>query len=139
MRRARWLFLAAILAILATVGATYLKLRERTVRDTTAPPPLLDKGTESQANGWTYTLSAGDHPRYTVRAKSIRQIQEPSLMELNGVQLQLFHANGKDYDLVKSNRAEFDMAARSLYSDGPVDITMGLHADTPQHARLLNV
>ena len=105
--------------ILATVGATYLKLRERTASDITAPPPLLDKGTESQANGWTYTLSAGDHPRYTVRAKSIRQIQEPSLMELNIVELQLFHANGKDYDLVKCDRAEFDMATRLQLYDVP--------------------
>ena len=123
MRRARWLFLAAIFAILATVGATYLKLRERTAKDAAPLPPLLDKGTESQAKGWTYTQSDGDRPKVTVRAQSIRQIAEPSLMELNGVELQLYHVNGKDYDLVKSARAEFDMAGRSLFSDGPVSYT----------------
>src|SRR5260370_6027329 len=60
-------------------------------------------------------------------------------MRLTGVELELFHVNGKDYDLVKSATAEFDVNGRTLYSDGAVDITMGLHEDTPEHARLLNI
>ena len=139
MRRTRWLYLAAIVAILATLGATYIKRRERITRAAPALPTLLEKGIGGRANKWVYTQSDGDRARFTVRAESFRQIQEPSLMELNGVELQLFHQNGQTFDLIKSARAEFDIAARSLYSEGEVDIVMGLHEDAPEHARLLSI
>jgi lipopolysaccharide export system protein LptA len=139
MRRARWLLLAAIAAILVTVGATYIKRRERISNAAPALPALLEQGTEGRANGWVYTQSDGDRPRVTVRAQSFRQIKEPSVMELNGVELQIYHANGRDFDRVKSARAEFDVAGRSLYSEGAVDIVMGVNEDTPEHARLLRI
>ncbi len=139
MRRARWLLLAAIAAILVTVGATYIKRREKITNAAPALPTLLEKGTEGRANGWVYTQSDGDRPRVTVRAQSFRQIKEPSVMELNGVELQIYHQNGRDFDLVKSARAEFDIAGRSLYSEGAVDIVMGMNEDTPENARLLKI
>ena len=46
-------------------------------------------------------------------------------MELEGVELQLFHKEGDQFDLVRSAKAQFDIAAKTLYSDGDVDITMG--------------
>ncbi len=45
-------------------------------------------------------------------------------MELEGVELQLFHKEGDQFDLVRSAKAQFDIAAKTLYSDGDVDITM---------------
>ena len=45
-------------------------------------------------------------------------------MELDGVELQLFHKDGDQFDLVRSAKAQFDIAAKTLYSDGAVEIIM---------------
>ena len=58
-----------------------------------------------------------------MRAKSFRQVKAPSVMELEG-ELQLFHQESDQFDLVRSAKAQFDIAAKTLYADGEVDITM---------------
>jgi lipopolysaccharide export system protein LptA len=129
MRRSRWLILAAILFIVVAVGAIYVQRKVTLARDVPPPPAPLESGVDGRANDWVYTQSDGDKPRVTVRAKSFRQIQAPSVMELDGVELQIFHKDGTQFDLVKSAKAQFDIAGKTLYSDGDVEITMGV----PQH------
>ena len=124
MRLSRWLILAALLAIVAFVGQTYFKRQEALARDAPAAPPPLETGIDGRARDWVYTQSDGERPRVTVRAKSFRQVKAPSVMELNGVELQLFHKEGDQFDLVRSAQAQFDIAAKTLYSDGVVDIVM---------------
>jgi len=124
MRLSRWLILAALLAIVAFVGQTYFKRQQALARDAPAPPPPLETGIDGRARDWVYTQSDGERPRVTVRAKSFRQVKAPSVMELNGVELQLFHKEGDQFDLVRSAQAQFDIAAKTLYSDGEVDIVM---------------
>src|ERR1700704_2074702 len=125
MRLSRWLILAALLAIVAFVGQTYIKRQQALARDPPAAPPPLETGIDGRASDWVYTQSDGESPRVTVRAKSFRQVKAPSVMELNGVELQLFHKDGDKFDLVRSEKAQFDIAAKTLYSDGDVVITMG--------------
>jgi lipopolysaccharide export system protein LptA len=129
MRLSRWLILAALLVIVVFVGQTYIKRQQALARDKPAPPPPLETGIDGRASDWVYTQSDGERPRVTVRAKSFRQVKAPSVMELNGVELQLFHKDGDKFDLVRSEKAQFDIAAKTLYSDGDVVITMGKPAD----------
>jgi lipopolysaccharide export system protein LptA len=135
MRLSRWLILAALLAIVAFVGQTYIKRQQTLARDTPAAPPPLETGIDGRASDWVYTQSDGEHPRVTVRAKSFRQVKAPSVMELDGVELQLFHKDGDQFDLVHSAEAQFDIAAKTLYSDGDVDITMARPAASGKPAR----
>ena len=139
MRRTGWLILAAILGIVVFVGATYFKRKETLAKDAPAAPTPLETGIDGRANDWVYTQSDGTLPRVTVRAKSFRQVKAPSVMELNGVELQLFHKDGRHFDLVKSAQAQFDLAAKSLYSDGEVEISMGLEEDVAPHGRILKI
>src|SRR6266478_2470234 len=139
MRFSRWLILAAILSIVAFVGQTYLKRQQTLARDTPAPPPPLETGIDGRANDWVYTQSDGEHPRVTVRAKSFRQVQAPSVMELDGVELQLFHKDGDRFDLVKSAKAQFDIAAKTLYSEGNVEIAMGQAPEGENEGRILKI
>src|SRR6202521_2386686 len=131
MRRSRWLVLAAILGIVVFVGATYFKRKETLAKDAPAAPTPLETGIDGRASDWVYTQSDGEHPRVTVRAKSFRQVKAPSVMELNGVELQLFHKDGDKFDLVRSEKAQFDIVAKTLYSDGDVVITMGTRTGKP--------
>jgi lipopolysaccharide export system protein LptA len=139
MRRSRWLFLAAIFCILVSVGATYFKRKETLASDAPPPPPRLETGIEGRAHDWVWVKSDGTRPVVEVRAKSVRQIREPSVMELDGIELRLYHKEGSEFDLVKSDQAHFDMPAKALYSEGEVEITMGVPAGGPPRGRVLKI
>ncbi len=129
MRWGRWLILVAIVLIAIAVGATYSERKAALARNAPVPPPRLATGLDGRADDWVYTQSDSDRPRVTVRAKSFKQVRAPSVLQLDGVELQLFNKDGTEYDLVHSAQAEFDIPGKTLYSDGPVEIAMGIPAD----------
>src|SRR5262249_32292315 len=88
---------------------------------------------------WTYGDSNGTQRRYLVRARSMRQVKAPSTIELEDVELQLFHKSGSQFDLVKCAKAQFDMSAKTLFSEGDVEISMGVEESGPQHGRLVKI
>jgi len=139
MRHTRWLFLAAIVAIVVMVGVTYYQRRAILDHEVIVHPKPLENGVDGRANDWQHTVFKGDQKHFTIRARNIREIKEPSLMELEGVELQLFHENGEKSDLIRSEKAQFDTESKTLYSDGEVDIIMGVPADQPPTGRLLHI
>lgn len=140
MRHTRWLFLAAIVAIIFVVGAAYVKSRAILANEVVVHPKPLETGVDGRAdNGWEYTVFKGDQKHFTIRARKFRSIKEPSLIELEGLELQLYHQNGEKSDLIRSEKGEFDTAANTLYSDGEVDIVMGVPAGQPPTGRLLRI
>ena len=114
MRFSRWLILAAIIVIVTFVAQTYVKRKQALARSAPTPPAPLETGVDGRASDWIYTQSDGERPRVTVRARKFRQIKAPSVMELEGVELQLFHQKDGQYDLVKSDKAQFDISAKTL-------------------------
>jgi lipopolysaccharide export system protein LptA len=139
MRYSRWLILAAIASILAFVWDTYSSRKQTLAKDTPAAPAPLQSGLDGQHNTWNHTELDGDRPIYTIRASHAKQIREPSVMELEQVELQLYHKDATEFDLIKTDKAEFDVAGKTLYSDGQVDISMGVPVEGPQHGRLLKI
>jgi lipopolysaccharide export system protein LptA len=139
MRAARWLLPLAILLIIYQVATTYYSRRRTLAENAPAPVKPLEKDIEGRANDWVWVKSDGNRPVVEVRAKNFRQIKEPSVMELEGLELHLFHKDAKEYDLVRSDRAQFDIAGKSLYSEADVEITMGVPVDKPPHGRILKI
>ena len=60
-------------------------------------------------------------------------------MELDQIELRLYHKDGSEFDLVRSDKAQFDMPAKSLFSEGGVEITMGVPAGGPPRGRVLKI
>lgn len=139
MRRTRWLFLAAIVAIIFAVCTAYIKNRDILAKEAPVHPKPLETGIEGRAADWEHTEFKGDKKHFTVRARNFRQIKDPSVMELEGVELQLFRDDGQKSDLIRSERAQFDIVAKTLYSDGEVDITMGIPEGGEPTGRLLRI
>lgn len=137
MRRLRWLLPLAILSIAAAVGSMYWKQRARLAREAPAPPARLAAGIQGQAVDWCYAQSQGERTQVDVCAARFREAGD--LMELEGVQIKLFHADGEAYDLVTSDSAQFDTASRTLYSEGEVEITLGVPAGQQPTGRLLSI
>src|SRR5262245_36971751 len=113
MRRTRWLFLAAIAAILFTVGATYLKNKQTLASNTPGPLRPLDSGIEGEAFTWEYKGLKGDKLSVKVGAKHMREL-ENSVIELEGVELELHHPRNGGFDSIKSAKAQFDKNAKTL-------------------------
>lgn len=129
LRRARWLLLLAILLIAGAVSTVFLQQRSQQRRQR---PPLsapLSADTAATAQQWEYEIKDGDRPKVRIRAREFRQVKAPSAVLLAGMEMRLYGADPATYDLVRSDRASFDMADGLMYSEGEVEITMGVRAD----------
>ena len=84
MRHTRWLFLAAIFAIVFMIVATYLKRRDILANEPHVQPKPLEAGVDGRADYWEHTVFKGDQKHFTIRARNLREMKD-SLMELEGV------------------------------------------------------
>jgi lipopolysaccharide export system protein LptA len=135
MRKIRPLILLAILAILAGVAVTYYTRLKMQAGSGPAKPKALAPGTLSTSHAWTYKQTTNGKTTLTVTAEDTQEVQ--GKQELTGVELQIFHKDANQYDHVKCAKAEFDMNQGVLYSDGDVEITMGVKVDEPPTGRLI--
>ncbi len=133
MRRTRWLILAAILVVTFTVGTTYFAAVERARRDAPHAAKPLEEGVEGTAEGWHYRHDEGGCPVFEARAKKFqqaaKQLAESGAVELEDVAIRLFHQCGKTADEVASAKAQYDSGTGVMFSDGEVQITMGVPVD----------
>lgn len=130
MRRTRRLFLLAIVVIVGAVGASYYVQKGLQSRTTPPPPARLNPGVQAASRDWVYYKGDGDRPVVEVRARDMERVEEPAAhVKLRGVQLKLYHKDGKEYDFVKSEAAEFSETDGVLYSDGHVEITLAVPED----------
>jgi lipopolysaccharide export system protein LptA len=139
MRRTRWLFLAAILGIVVFLGATYVKRIAKLYRDRPALSKPLDEGFNATSLDYTYGDFNGTKQRIYIRAKRFRELRETSGVELEGVEMHLFHKEGGTYDLIECAAAQFNPSAKTLYSEGAVDITRDVSADGQQTGRKMKI
>lgn len=129
MRRTRRLLLLAIVLIVGGVWGTYYLQKTRQARQAPPPPETLPVNVNAEGKDWVYTQHDGRRPVVEVRARKMRQVAEPSQLELEQVELRIFDPDGKKYNQVRSTYASFDTDAGILYSDGEVEIALGIPAD----------
>jgi lipopolysaccharide export system protein LptA len=127
LRRLRWLLLAAILALAGVVFLTFKSQQAQLKRDAReAAKPLPEHLSASFAEGWTWEKKAGDRTVVAVKAREFAQIKEPANFQLKGLKMRIYDKDGVKFDLVESESASFDTSAGTMFSDGEVEITMGL-------------
>jgi lipopolysaccharide export system protein LptA len=141
MRRTRWLLLVAILAVVVSVGATYLKRKANYDRNEPAPPPPLDLSLDAQSQTWhtgKFDKESG-LPIWKLRAKTARELKQPPVTQLEGVELEVYSKDGTQFDLIKSAKAQFDANAKTMFSDGKVDIDLNLPVEGPPHGHQVKI
>lgn len=124
------------LALLLGTGVVYYYQKQFAEENATqAPPPLADN-VAGTADRWQWSHTVNGRPIVEVSAREYRMIQSPSRVELEDVELKIFGDDQVTYDLVKSRRADVDTMAKTMYSEGEVEITMHLPVNggpTPEH------
>lgn len=141
MRRTRWLFLAAIFAIVSWVGSTYLKRKAIFAKDAPAPPKLLDPRFDAESDAWHYGKFDKEtgRPIWKLRAKNAIELKQPPVTQLEGVELELYDKDSTQYDLIKSAKAQFDANAKTLFSDGNADIELNIPVEGPRHGHMVKI
>jgi lipopolysaccharide export system protein LptA len=139
MRRTRWLFLFAIFFIVVAVGATYLRRKGNLEKDAPARPKPLGKNFDGSFTRWKYSDQKGTTAHVEILADKMRESAGSTALDLEGVDLKLFNKDGTQYDLVKTDKAQCDPSAKTLYADGEVNITMAVPVDGPQHGRIVKI
>jgi lipopolysaccharide export system protein LptA len=137
MRRAGPLIVLLFMLIVAGVGASYYARLKEQSSNAPQKPKALPANITASAQDWTYTQHGGANgkPVAFVRAKDFNEVA--GKYELSGVELHLFHKEGDQYDQVNSAKAEFDINQGILYSEGAVEITMGVPAQEGPNSRLM--
>jgi lipopolysaccharide export system protein LptA len=128
MRRTRRLILLLIGLILGGVGFTYYVQKTKQARSAPSKPASLPPSISARASDWTHSENRGVLPIYHVSARTFRQDAKGGI-QLGDVTLRLFNKDGKKFDEVKSAKADFDVGTGLLFSEGDVQITMGVGAE----------
>ena len=139
MRRFGPILALIIAGLLAGVGYLYWSIRQRQVDQAAPPPARLDNSLNSQAKEWAWSQTVGGKTVVEVRAKDFRQVKDPPLIELNGVELKIFHGEENKFDRVSSAKAHFSIPEGKMVSDGEVDIKLGDVPDGVLAGRLMNI
>ncbi len=95
-------------------------------RNAPATPAPLPEGTSADAHQWDYTHTSNQKTVVKVQADDLREVAGKEV--LSGVALDIVNKDGNEYDHVTSAKAEADLDAGVLYSDGEVEITMKVPA-----------
>jgi lipopolysaccharide export system protein LptA len=128
MRRTRRIILVLIVLILAGVAISWRARKSLQSRQSPSKPISLPESVSARAEDWCWDEARQGKPVVRVCAKDMKNTSEGKI-ELTGVDLQLFHPDATTYDQVRSAKADFDLAAGVLFSDGEVEITMGVPVD----------
>ena len=139
MRGARWLLLLAMVAIVGTVGFTY-RAQKTLLRDQApAKPKALPPELNFSAENYHLRKSGKDGTLVEIWAKDFKQAKDSSHVELTGVELRLFLKQGDTYDLIKSAAATFFATEDRLYSEGDVEITLGVPTEGQSQSKLVSI
>jgi lipopolysaccharide export system protein LptA len=140
MRRAAPYFLfAVILGIAGLVWYSYQQQLALQKRNTAAPPQLLSSTLNSKAEGFVYRTSEGTRTVAELRAKDYREVKDPGYMELDQMELRLFHEDGKSFDLVKAAKGNFYPTESRLSSESEVEVQMAVAADGAPTGKILAI
>lgn len=137
MRSRRGLLLLAIVGILGGLGASYYHQRKIQARRAPAQPAPLPQRVAAAAQDWQWSRSTGNRPGVEVRARKFRQLHEPERVELEQVELRLYHDDGRRFDQVRCAHAVLDPSQGLFSSDGEVQMVMGLRPEGRQGRLIL--
>jgi lipopolysaccharide export system protein LptA len=137
MRRFAPLILLGFVAIVSGVGWTYYERLKLLAASSPTKPKKLPPGLSANFHEWTYSHTSSQKTVIRLRADDFQELDGKD--ELAGVTMDIYSKDGQKYDHIKSAKAEFDVGAGTLYSDGEVEITLNVPVDGEATDQLMRV
>jgi lipopolysaccharide export system protein LptA len=131
--------LVLIAGLIGYVAYTYRQRVEVQKRNTASAPEALPSTLNSKARDFVYATSDGSRTVAELRAKDYREIKDPPHMELEQMELRLFHPDGKTFDLVKAAKGDYYPKDGRLSSQDEVEVQLALPAEKKGGGRLLGI
>ena len=126
MKTLRFLLLLGVGAVLAAVVSDYLDTREANLRIRVIPPDRIPSNLNTQSGKWEWSQSVSGNRAIQIIAGAYRQGNKSSGLELDDVELRIFHDDRGSYDLIQTAAALFDTEAEQLHSGAETVITLGI-------------
>jgi lipopolysaccharide export system protein LptA len=140
MRRlAPYLLCAVILGIAGVVWFSYQQRLDVQKRNTSPAPQPLPSTLNSKARDFVYATSDGNRTVAELRAKDYREVKDPPHMELDQMELRLFHEDGKSFDLIKAAKGDFYPAESRLSSQSEVEVQMAVAPEGEPNGKILAI
>ncbi len=142
MRRWGPLLAVAAAVILAGIAWTFSSTRQAQRDAAPKPPEPISTALNAAASNWEWAYSDKGRPVVEIKAASFTQVKQPPSIELTGVELKIFHTSKSGtttFDRVTSGQARFTPAEGKLYSEGEVEIELGIPEDASPPAKLLKI
>lgn len=139
MWRTRWLLLLAILAILGGIGIKYQTQRQVLQKQAPAKPPMLPTEISGMREKFKLTRTEGGQNKWEITADKVSQEKDSSQTHMEQVTLKIYNKTADKYGLVKSANAEFEQNAKRLFSEGEVEITLGVPTEGQPARPLVNI
>jgi len=126
-----WVLGAALtVTALAVSGAYWVATRHK------EKPVLLPQSVpidiHQQLSGYTVTHSDGDRRVYTVHAARTVSFKQGGTTVLEDVLVELFGRTGKQHDIMRTQRCDYNGQNGDLFTSGPVHIELNTEADKTQ-------
>jgi lipopolysaccharide export system protein LptA len=139
MRSLRWLLLVAIAVVAAATFVVYRShiLSQRAHRRPT--PAYVGMDTRAEALDWEWGQSDNGKPRVHMTAKHYKQSADEDHAELKGIELRIYMKDGKHFDRVRTDSAQFSTKEKKLYAPGEAEITLDVPADGSAPHQLTSV
>jgi lipopolysaccharide export system protein LptA len=139
MRGTRWLLLVAIAAILGGVAVTYRIQKKALKQQAPQKPQALPRELSSAGAHYTHRQLDKGRTVFLIEADDFRQASDSSRIDLKGVTLEVYNKTATSYDLIKSATATYFTSENRLFSEGAVDITIGVPAEGEQPPNLVSI
>jgi len=141
MRGTRWLLLVAIAAILGGVALKYRASKKTQQEQAIPKPEALSVDLNSSAMHWHYREKDQKTGRIMadIDAESMQQVKDSSRVDLKNVTMKLYNKDSEKYDLVKSAAASFTGGDHHLYSEGEVEIIIGVPVEHEPTRQLVSI
>jgi lipopolysaccharide transport protein LptA len=129
MKSLRFLLLLVLGAVVAAVVTDYLDTREANLHIRVVPPDRIPANLNTQSGKWEWSQSVGGNRAIKIVAGAYRQANNSVGLELDDVELRIFHDDRNSFDLIQTAVALFDTQAELLHSDVDVFITLGIPSE----------
>ena len=129
MRSLRWLLLVAMLVVAAATIVVYRGQLIAQRANRRPPPAYVGVDTRAEALDWEWGQSDNGKPRVHITAKHYKQSADEDHAQLKGIELRIYMKDGKHFDRIRTDSAEFSTKQKKLYAPGEAEITLDVPSE----------